>query len=100
MPLDPTPIAADLSLHHNVYASFTADRASKEPETHPIYFCVPGAKHGVSKRWTGPVYPPDVCVTKLLVNYALSAAFLPLLFPLLGFEKISGSCLIWELEGK
>lgn len=93
MPLYPSPIAADLKLRHNVYASFTADRASKEPKTHPIYFCMPGAKHGVSKRWTGPVCPPDACMTKLLVNHALSTTFLPLLFPLLGLEKIFGSSL-------
>lgn len=88
MSLYPSPTSAELSLHHNVFASFTADKAPEEPETHPIYLCTPGAKHGVCKRWTGPVCPPDACMTKLLVNCALSTTLLPLLFPLLGLEKI------------
>lgn len=86
MPLHPSPTSPDLSLHHTVYASFVADKAPEESETHPIYLCMPGAKHGVHKCWTGPVYPPDSCMTKLLVNHVLSTTLLPLLF-LLGWFR-------------
>lgn len=87
MPLRPCPTSAELSLHHNVYASFIADKEPKEPETHPLYLCMPAANHGVGKRWTGPAYPPDSCVTKLLVNRALSITPLPLLLPLSRFRE-------------
>lgn len=73
-----------LLIYHDIILLMLPSLLTERPKSRkhlPFISCLPGgAKHGADQRWTGPVYPPDSCMTKLLVNRALSTTLLPLLF--------------------
>lgn len=85
--LHPSPTSADLSLHHIFMLPSLLTMCPESPK-HLPFVSMPGAKHGVSKCWIGPVCPPDSCMTKLLVNCALSTTFSLYCSILVGLEEI------------